>query len=62
MLCDAKEKMSAGKKNSSKPSNVFDQIARFNLNLLKLFGVYAGVILKFEMACLFVVVKLCLAR
>ena len=43
MLCDAKEEMSA-RKNSSKPSNVFDQITRFNLNLLKLSGIYAGVI------------------
>ena len=39
--------MSAGKKNTPKPSNVFDQITRFNLNLLKLFVVYAGVICDF---------------
>lgn len=34
----------ARKKKSSKPSQVFNHITRFNLNLLELFGVYAGVI------------------
>ena len=45
-MCDAKEKVERKKKQLIQTfQQVLDQITRFNLSLLKLFGVYAGVIL-----------------